>query len=227
MRVAMVSEHASPLAALGGVDAGGQNVHVAALATALARRGCDVVVHTRRDDPALPRRVRLAQGVTVDHVPAGPAEVLPKDELLPHMHAFAQDLRRQWLSSRPDVVHAHFWMSGLAAVEAARPLGVPVVLTFHALGVVKRRHQGSRDTSPPERLALEQRLVHEVDQVLATCSDEVFELLHLGADRSRVGVVPCGVDPELFRPDGPAARRSRRRLRIVSVGRLVERKGVG
>jgi D-inositol-3-phosphate glycosyltransferase len=73
MKVAMVSEHASPLAVLGGVDAGGQNVHVAALAAALARGGDDVVVHTRRDDPSLPRRVALARGVVVDHVPAGPA----------------------------------------------------------------------------------------------------------------------------------------------------------
>ena len=152
----MVSEHASPLATLGGVDAGGQNVHVAALAAALARRGASVVVHTRRDDPALPRRVRTGQGVTVDHVPAGPAEVVSKDTLLPYMDAFAADLHRQWSRRRPDVVHAHFWMSGYAALEAARPLGIPVVMTFHALGVVKRRHQGSRDTSPPERLDVEQ-----------------------------------------------------------------------
>ena len=67
----MVSEHASPLAVLGGVDAGGQNVHVAALAAAMARRGVAVVVHTRRDAPG-PRKVRMGAGVTVDHVPAGP-----------------------------------------------------------------------------------------------------------------------------------------------------------
>src|SRR4051794_37154407 len=96
MRIALVSEHASPLAVLGGVDAGGQNVHVAALARALARRGAQVVVHTRRDDPSLPRRVALCPNVVVDHVDAGPAEELPKDELLPLMGAFAADLERQW-----------------------------------------------------------------------------------------------------------------------------------
>src|SRR3954464_14169353 len=105
MRIAVVSGHASPLAVLGGVDAGGQNVHVAALATALGRRGDEVVVHTRRDDETLPRRVRLASGWDVDHVRAGPAAALPKDELLPHMHAFASDLREQWSSRRPHVVH--------------------------------------------------------------------------------------------------------------------------
>src|SRR3954451_4010622 len=96
MRIAMVSEHASPLAVLGGVDAGGQNVHVAALAAALGRLGHEVVVHTRRDDEGLPPRVALAPGVEVDHVDAGPPSEVPKDELLPYMAAFADDLRVQW-----------------------------------------------------------------------------------------------------------------------------------
>src|SRR5215211_3073477 len=155
VRIAMVSEHASPLALLGGVDAGGQNVHVADLARYLGALGHDVVVHTRRDDPALPRRVPFAPGVVIDHIDAGPAAPIPKDALLPHMRAFARDLVRVWAVDRPDVVHSHFWMSGLASVRAARALGVPVAHTYHALGVVKRRHQGSHDTSPPERLAVE------------------------------------------------------------------------
>ena len=227
MRVAMVSEHASPLATLGGVDAGGQNVHVAALAVAMARRGVDVVVHTRRDDVALPRRVRMAPGVTVDHVAAGPPESVPKDDLLPYMDDFAADLHRQWRARRPDVVHAHFWMSGKAALAAARPLGIPVVLTFHALGIVKRRHQGDRDTSPAGRLDIEGQLVRGADRIVATCTDEVFELLRLGGDRRRISVVPCGVDLEDFRPDVLGEPRSSDRHRIVCVGRLVERKGVG
>ena len=148
MRIAMVSEHASPLAVLGGVDAGGQNVHVAALASALARRGDTVVVHTRRDDPRPARSVALTRGVEVDHVDAGPPAQIPKDELLRHMPAFADDLREQWLDERPDVVHTHFWMSALAALEAADGLGIPIVHTFHALGTVKRRHQGDARHQP-------------------------------------------------------------------------------
>jgi D-inositol-3-phosphate glycosyltransferase len=170
----MVSEHASPLAVLGGVDAGGQNVHVAALAAALGRRGDQVVVHTRRDHPAPPRRVPFAAGATVDHVDAGPPHALPKDELLPHMEAFADELRERWAEDRPDVVHAHFWMSAVAALAAAGDLEIPVVHTFHALGVVKRRHQGAADTSPPERIRIEREIAHSVDRVVATCSDEVF-----------------------------------------------------
>jgi D-inositol-3-phosphate glycosyltransferase len=226
MKIALVSEHASPLAALGGVDAGGQNAHVAALAAGLSGRGTEVVVHTRRDDPAIPRRVTAPVGVVVDHVPAGPAEPISKDMMFPYMDEFADDLRRQWSRRRPDVVHSHFWMSGYAAVRAALPLGIPVLHTFHALGVVKRREQGARDTSPPERRQVETNLLYQADRILATCPDEVFELLRLGADRGRLCVVPCGVDVSLFTPDGPTAPRGDA-PRVLYVGRLVERKGIG
>src|SRR4051794_6215319 len=226
MRVALVSEHASPLAVLGGVDAGGQNVHVAALARALARRGAEVVVHTRRDDAALPRQIELCPGVTVDHVDAGPPTAIGKDDLLPHMQAFARDLAHVWGEERPDIVHSHFWMSGLAALEAAAALEVPVVHTFHALGVVKRRYQGDADTSPAQRIELEREIVARTDRIVATCTDEAFELMRLGADRSRVHVIPCGVDLDHFSPDGPAEPRAGGH-RIVYVGRLVSRKGIG
>ena len=227
MKVAMVSEHASPLAMLGGADAGGQNVHVAALAAALARRGTEVVVHTRRDDPALPDRVAAAAGVTVEHVDAGPPRPIPKDQLLPHMNEFAALLRRSWRVDPPDVVHAHFWMSGRAALAACRPLGLPLVQTFHALGVVKRRHQGAKDTSPPSRIREEAMLAKEADRIVATCSEEVFELVRMGADLRRIAVAPCGVDLGLFRPDGPAEPRPAGRHRMLVVSRLVERKGIG
>ncbi len=223
----MVSEHASPLAALGGVDAGGQNVHVAALATAIGRRDVPVTVYTRRDDPALPTRVPIGPGVEVRHVDAGPAGAIPKDELLPHMDAFAEQLSEAWARERPDVVHAHFWMSARAALQAAAPLGIPVVQTFHALGVVKRRYQGDRDTSPPGRLAIEKEIVARADHVIATCTDELFELIRLGAANARLTVIPCGVDLERFHPDGAAAPRRRGLRRLLCVGRLVERKGIG
>jgi glycosyltransferase involved in cell wall biosynthesis len=166
----------------------------------------------------------LAPGVTVHHVDAGPPEPVPKDDLLPHMGRFAELLAREWRATPPDVVHSHFWMSGIAALDAARGLPVPVTHTFHALGVVKRRHQGAADTSPPRRIDEERRIAATADRVIATCSDEVFELVRQGADRRRLSVVPCGVDVERFTPDGAAEPAPR--PRIVCVGRLVERKGV-
>jgi D-inositol-3-phosphate glycosyltransferase len=224
MRIAMVSEHASPLAALGGEDAGGQNVHVAELSAAMARRGHEVLVYTRRDDPDLPERVHTSHGYTVAHVPAGPPCVLPKDKLLEHMLAFGDFLAKQWRAERPDIAHAHFWMSGLATQRAAGRRRIPAVQTFHALGVVKRRHQGAQDTSPAARLELEGRLARNIDWVIATCTDEVFELVRLGRERSRISVIPCGVDLTRFCPDGPRADRCERH-RIVAVGRMVPRKG--
>ncbi|MFV1362986.1 glycosyltransferase [Mycolicibacterium elephantis] len=224
MKIAMVSEHASPLAALGGADAGGQNVHVAELSAALAKRGHHVTVYTRRDDPGLPDRVETPRGYTVVHVPAGPAEQIPKDQLLAHMGPFARFLDAEWATDRPDVAHAHFWMSGIATQLAARHLNLPAVQTFHALGVVKRRYQGVNDTSPSERLHLEATIARTATWVAATCTDEVFELMRMGRSRSRISVVPCGVDLDLFNPEGPTAARDGYR-RIVSVGRFVPRKG--
>jgi D-inositol-3-phosphate glycosyltransferase len=207
LRIALVSEHASPLAVLGGADAGGQNVHVAELARHLARKGAEVVVHTRRDDPSLPRRAPLAPGVVVDHVDAGPPVPLPKDELVGWMGDFADDLVRSWRARPPHVVHAHFWMSGLAARRAGRELGIPVALTYHALGAVKRRHQGEADTSPPGREAAEAELARAVDLVIATSHDELAELARAGATPRRAVVVPCGVDLRRFHPCHPGGAR--------------------
>ena len=244
MRIAMVSEHASPLATIGDVDAGGQNVYVAGLSRALAVRGHTVDVFTRRDDPDLPERVELASGVTVVHVPAGPAQVLPKDELLPLMPDFGRWMAKawmqdQWTARHPvDVAHAHFWMSGLALREAARGVkhrtgqGIRSVQTFHALGSVKRRMQGSDDTSPECRVGAESDLARSADRLIATCTDEVRELMEMGAPAASIDIVPCGVDLDHFRsfgplmlpPGVPAIPDGHHRL--LCVGRLVERKGV-
>jgi glycosyltransferase involved in cell wall biosynthesis len=235
-RIALVSEHASPLALIGGEDAGGQNVHVAELARHLAQLGAEVTVHTRRDDPALPPVVAFAPGVVVHHVDAGPPVPLPKDDLLPWMPTFADELIRSWTEAPPDVVHAHFWMSGLAARDAARELGLPIALTFHALGAVKRCHQGDADTSPAVREAVECELARTVDLLIATSHDELRQLAALDATPVASVVVPCGVDLEAFRPyrgpGRPAAphpevpARPPGRHRVVTVGRLVERKGI-
>src|SRR5690348_6182988 len=128
----MISEHASPL------GVGGQHAHVADLSRALAELGHEVRVYTRRDDPNVAAVVAAPGGVYVVNVPAGPPRPAPAEELLPHMAEFARLLSEQWQRDgwKPDVVHAHFWTSGLAAVTAARQLGIPVVQSFHELGVI-------------------------------------------------------------------------------------------
>jgi D-inositol-3-phosphate glycosyltransferase len=177
----------------------------------------------------------MAAGVQVEHIPAGPARPVPKDELLPYMDSFAAQLCRRWRLWQPDIVHAHFWMSGLAALSAVAALDAsaddptapmtPVTQTFHALGSVKRRWQPRADTSPAERIGIERRIARSADRIIATCSDEVTELRRLGATKSSVDVIPCGVDTELFTPDGPAEPRTGL-ARVLCIGRLVPRKGV-
>ena len=143
------------------------------------------------------------------------------------MAQFGAELRTRWTLESPDVVHAHFWMSGLAAVEAAAGGGPPVALTFHALGSEKRRHQAQADTSPASRLQIERDLARSVDRVIATASQEVLELHRMGVEDARTSVVPCGVDTTQFRPRGrTAARTGSAPYRLLSLGRLVPRKGV-
>jgi len=229
----MISEHASPLAALGGEDSGGQNVYVAELARHLGAMGHQVDVFTRRDSKLLPEVVHFDEKVRVVNLSAGPAKVVTKDELFPLM-AGLRDAFYRFARSEPaayDLVHANFWMSGWVACEAKKDLGLPFAHTFHALGEIKKREQGDADTSPPERPATEFRILEEADLVLATCPAEVEELTILyEADPTRLALVPCGVDAEKFRavdrreareelglPEGPT---------VVYVGRLVPRKGV-
>jgi len=218
VRIAMISEHASPL------GDGGQQTHVADLSAALAELGHEVRVYTRRDDPAVAEQVDMPGRIRVVHVPAGPPHAVPPDLLLPYMGEFARWLEEQWRGTAwtPDVVHAHFWTSGLAAVTAARQLGVPVVQSFHELGEIESTTDGK-----PSRSGYERALGRAVDRVVVQSQDEVRGLVRIGVPRTQLTVVPAGVDSDRFTPDGPAAERDPQRPRILSVGRLVERKGFG
>ncbi|MEX3951408.1 glycosyltransferase family 4 protein [Paraburkholderia sp. EG287B] len=233
MKIALVSEHASPLAVAGGVDTGGQNIYVAHVARQLQRAGHQVDVFTRRDRALLPR-ISHMDGVRVIHVPAGPAMQLPKELLLPHMPQFAEFLVNFCRSEkRPyDVIHANFFMSGLAALAVKDALRVPLVMTFHALGRVRRLHQGANDGFPDERFAIEDELVRRADCIVAECPADQTDLVeHYRADPARIAVIACGFDPDEFSP--VERRQARRRLGwsasefcVLQLGRLVERKGI-
>jgi type III pantothenate kinase len=142
----------------------------------------------------------------------------------------AQDWRRHGV---PDLVHAHFWMSGQATTVAVGELALTAsrvprtAITFHALGVVKRRHHGAADPSPAQRIDVERALLERLDGVVATCRDEIRELLELGADPQRLHVVPCGVDVRRFTARGPhRVPWTEGSDRLLCLGRLVERKGI-
>jgi D-inositol-3-phosphate glycosyltransferase len=205
MRIAVVSAHASPLPVLGEAEEGGQDVHVADLSAALVAAGHDVVVHTRRDSPRSPDVVRTRLGYDVVHVTAGPPSQVHPDELLPHLDEFTRFLRAQWRADPPDVVHAHYWTSGVASVLAANGLDVPVVQTFHSLGVVAR--QAGDEGVPEARLSTERLIGREASRVVAQCTEEKSQLVHMGVPRARLAVVPPGVDVERFKPEGPRLNR--------------------
>jgi glycosyltransferase involved in cell wall biosynthesis len=228
----MISDHASPLAAVGGVDSGGQNIYVAETARFLAARGYLVDIFTRKDQPDLPEIVDWLPGVRVIHVPAGPAAFVRKEDILPWMPDFAAFVQNFGAAQRYDVVHAHFFMSGLVALQLKAALGLPFVVTFHALGLVRRLHQGVADEFSPSRIAIEREMIREAYAVIAECPDDRHNLVTLyGADPNKIAVIPCGFDPQGFWPIAP--RFARRALGLptdapvlLSVGRLVPRKGV-
>jgi D-inositol-3-phosphate glycosyltransferase len=231
-RIALISEHASPLAMLGGVDAGGQNVYVGQLARHLAALGDRVDVYTRRDRDDLPEVVEWLPGVRVIHVPAGPAREIAKEELLPHMGAFTAWMLRRLQRDPYDVIHANFFLSGLVAAELKAALGIPFVITFHALGRVRRQFHGEEDGFPDERFTIEDRIVEEADAVIAECPQDEEDLVRLyNADPMRITIVPCGFDPTEFAPTSrPLARLElgldpAERI-LLQLGRMVPRKGV-
>jgi D-inositol-3-phosphate glycosyltransferase len=221
LEIGLVSERVGSLVSLWG----GQSGHVMALAVALARRGHTVTVYTRREDVRLPDSVPYARGVTVEHVRAGPARPVTRDELPPYVTEFGERLAERWLSRPPDVVHAHFWMSGLAALRAVRGRGVPVVQTFHGLGSAELRHRRDAGIGTAERLRLEAQVGLASSAVIATCTDEAAELGAYGISARATTVVPCGVDTRRFRPEGPVTARGDR-PRVLTVGRLSAGSGV-
>ena len=233
-RIAMISEHASPLAALGGTDSGGQNVYVAQTSQYLADMGYQVDIFTRCDSAELPDIYRWGDGIRVIHVPAGPAESIPKEELLPYMQPFAEymiDFIKD-MDEPYQLIHANFFMSGLVAAEIKKALGIPFVITFHALGRIRREQQGENDAFPDERFAVEDRLIAEADQIIAECPQEAEQLISLyQASPDKITINPAGFDPGELRPvDKSLSRRilglSESDNVILQLGRMVPRKGV-
>lgn len=233
-RIAIVSEHASPVAQAGGVDSGGQNIYVAQVARWLARLGHGVDVFTRMDNPNLPLEMEWDEGVRIVHVPAGPARDIPKEDLLPYMDAFSAFMHG-YFSGRDEpyrLIHANFFMSAHASLPVAQRYGIPLAVTFHALGRVRRCHQAAADRFPDSRFAIEDHIVRHADCVIAECPEDRRDLLELyGADPTRIRMVPCGYDPEEMWPmDKAEARRvlgwPQEGFRILQLGRMVPRKGV-
>lgn len=232
--VAFISEHASPLATLGGVDSGGQNIYVGELARQLAEMGYRVDVFTRRDNAALPDVVQWVPGVRVIHVEAGPACVLPKEELFPYMDAFADYMQAFIVKQgiRYQLMHANFWMSGYVAMTLKERLHIPFVITFHALGKVRLLHQREHDQFPASRCAIEEQTMRAARWIIAECPQDKHDLMALyHADAEKIAMIPCGFNRHEFQPIDQTYARMLLGLcptkkTVLQLGRMVPRKGI-
>jgi D-inositol-3-phosphate glycosyltransferase len=234
MRVAMISLHTSPLATLGGQDAGGLNVYVRELSRQLGRRGYGIDIFTRRTDPAAPEIVPLALNVRLIHLTAGPAAPVAKTALFEHTAAFADAL---WAFADRDgvgydVLHSHYWLSGWAGHLARQRRTVPLVHMFHTLGHMK--NLVARDEEDREldlRIDTERQLMQVATSlVAANPSDRAQMIWYYNAPPSKICTVPLGVDLSLFQPMPAAAARVALGLGpaplILFVGRIEALKGI-
>jgi D-inositol-3-phosphate glycosyltransferase len=233
-KIAFISEHASPLATLGGVDSGGQNVYVAELPKQLVKLGYNVDVYTRKENDTVDEIINWLPGIRVIHVKAGPEKFVAKEELLPLMGDFAKNMiafiRKEKVCY--ELIHANFFMSALVALKIKRELRIPYVVTFHALGLVRKKHQKEMDKFPPQRIDVENEIVKDADHIIAECPQDKEDMIQLyNASPKKITIVPCGFSAKEFYPiDKSLAREqlnfSQEEKIILQLGRMVPRKGV-
>jgi D-inositol-3-phosphate glycosyltransferase len=232
MKIALVAQNATPLHPRAGSGPDRDDIGLSELTRKLAGHGHQVTVYTQKNLPDQADQAELHDGVRVEHISAGPlpeTATEPGDaDLLERVPAFSGPLRSLWETDRPDVVHALAWTSGLAALAAARDLGIPVVQEFSSLSVAERRAAAGQsgavkaDGASAARIRLEPAIGRSASAVVATNSAEVSDLADLGVHRSSIRVVPWGVDTDLFTPEGPAAKRNGR-PRLLTRADLTQR----
>lgn len=232
-RAAVLAYHSSPLAEPGAGDAGGMTVYVRSVAEAMAAAGTHTDIFTRAtgDERAI---TQLSPGVRVVAIPAGPPRVLDKEELAQHVGEFALGVRAFATAQRAryDVVHSHYWQSGLAARDLARAWDVPMVHSHHTLGKVKNRWLAPGDIPEPlSRLQGEAAVIAAADALIASTDDEWQQLACLyGAHHDRLKTVYPGVNHLVFNPGDREAARAELGLSdeavMLYVGRLQPLKGL-
>ena len=205
MRIAMLSYHTCPLATLGGKDTGGMNVYVRDLARELGRRGVGVDVYTRSQDEHVPHVLHdLGYGNRIVHVPAGPEHPVAKDHWIDYLPEFVQGVHR-FADSKAieyDLIHSHYWLSGLAGLELREAWELPLIHMFHTLGEMKNRvARGTDEQASNLRIESERHLLRSAERIVASTQAEMVQFQWLyRADTSRVVIIPPGVDTGHFYP---------------------------
>ncbi len=232
LRIAVLSVHSCPLGKLGSRDTGGMSVYIRELARELGRRGVSVDVYTRAHDPKEDRIVRLGENARVIHLRVGQVEPVNKLALYADLPDFACSVEgfRKQNGLRYDLVHSHYWLSGWVGQHLRGWWRVPHVTMFHTLGAVKNAI-GVGEDEPELRLVNERELAANCDRIIAATGNEKADLVaRYGAPPDRIGVVPCGVNLDLFRPlDRETARRRlgfNGESMVLYVGRVEPLKGL-
>ncbi|MFE4544472.1 D-inositol-3-phosphate glycosyltransferase [Arthrobacter sp. NPDC056727] len=234
-RVAFLSLHTSPMEQPGSGDAGGMNVYIRGLASALAETGIEVEIFTRSTFAGQPAVEHPDPGVCVHNVMAGPPRKLPKEELPELLHSMVAEVERirgQQPHGRYDLIHSHYWVSGVAGLELSALWNVPLVHTMHTMAKVKNLllHSGEQP-EPRRREDGEHRIVDGATRLIANTTAEAAELVsHYGADFDHIDVAPPGVDLSVFTPAFRAASRTARGIspdtfHLVFAGRIQRLKG--
>ena len=232
MRIAVLSVHTSPLARPGGAKAGGLNVYVLQLARQLVARGCSVDIFSRATQPGVPEVVEIEPGLRAVHIVAGPVRPLMPEDIYAHLDAF-EDGVQDFVARNAvtyDILHSHYWLSGLVGERLKRTWDVPHVAMFHTLGEIKNR-SSVQEHETDLRIASERSVLQGAERIVCATEQERASIrLLYGADPEKITVIPLGVDMDRFRPAAKADARERLGLgdeRIVLfVGRLEPLKGV-
>jgi len=234
-RVAMLAVHTSPLARIGGPSAGGMNIYVRELARELTARGARVDIFTRQEREDTPTLTVLEPGVCLVSLPCGPFGGAEKIGLVPYLSSFAAAVDA-WSSENRrtyDLIHAHYWLSGIVGDALRCRWDVPLLMTFHTLAQAKNNvARSASENEATQRVVAERRLMHSVDAVMAFNPQEKAEMTwYYRAEPGKVCVVPAGVDTTRFRPGDRAEARRLLDLPpddpvILFVGRIDPIKGI-
>jgi D-inositol-3-phosphate glycosyltransferase len=205
MRVAMISYHTCPLATLGGKDTGGMNVYVRDLTRQLGAMGVQVDVYTRSQDEHVPHVLHdLGYGNRIVHIAAGPEVPLPREILYSHLPEFVRGISEfaQVKGFKYDLIHSHYWLSGIAARQMKQDWKIPVVHMFHTLGVMKQRIARSEAERDGDfRLVGEKEVIDIADRIVVATPAELAQLIWLyHTDDNKVEIIPPGVDLSHFYP---------------------------
>ena len=205
INIAMISYHTCPLATLGGKDTGGMNVYVHQLTRTLGKLGVRVDVFTRSQDEHVPHVLHdLGYHNRVVHIPAGPEVPLPKAELERYIPKFVNGIRSfsESKNIEYDLIHSHYWMSGIAAIELSQTWEIPFINMFHTLGHMKNRIAKSANEIEGEyRIQGEKRVIAKANKIIAATVAEKSQLEFLyDTPSSKISVIPPGVDIRHFYP---------------------------